>query len=67
MSQVEVNCTDSELANFVERSLSFQWRPVADDANAPTDTGKVMCCTRNNHTMIHITLLNVHFVVPVRV
>ena len=40
-SQVKVNCTDSDLTNFIERALSFQWRPVADDANATTDTGKV--------------------------
>ena len=40
-SQVEVNCTDSELAEFIERSLSFQWRPFPDDVNATTDSRKV--------------------------
>ena len=38
---VHVNCTDEELANFIERSLSFQWRPVPDNENVLTDTGKV--------------------------
>ena len=40
-SHVHVDCTDEELGNFIERSLSFQWRPVPDDDNAITDTGKV--------------------------
>ena len=40
-SQVEVDCSDDELTNFIERALSFQWRPVPDDDNAITDTGKV--------------------------
>ena len=40
-SQIQVNCTDEELTNFIERSLSFQWRPVPDDDNVTTDTGKV--------------------------
>ena len=40
-SHVHVNCTDDELENFIERSLSFQWRPVPDDNNAIIDTGKV--------------------------
>ena len=40
-SQIEVNCTDNDLTKFIERALSFQWRPVADDANATTDAGKV--------------------------
>ena len=41
ISQVQVDCTDEELTNFIERSLSFQWRPVPDDDNVTTDTGKV--------------------------
>lgn len=40
-SHVHVDCTDDELATFVERSLSFQWRPVPEDNKAITDTGKV--------------------------
>ena len=42
-SQVEVDpdCSDEDLTNFIERALSFQWRPVPDDDNAITDAGKV--------------------------
>ena len=40
-SQIQVDCTDEDLTNFIERSLSFQWRPVPDDDNVTTDTGKV--------------------------
>ena len=40
-SQIPVNCTDEELTDFIERSLSFQWRPVPDNENVITDTGKV--------------------------
>ena len=40
-SNIQVNCTDQELTNFIERSLSFQFRPLSDDDNAITDTGKV--------------------------
>ena len=40
-SQIQVDCTDEDLTNFIERSLSFQWRPVPDYDNVTTDTGKV--------------------------
>ena len=36
-----VNCTDSELANFIKGSLYFQWHPVSDVPDVTTDTGKV--------------------------
>lgn len=47
------NCTDDDLANFVENSLSFQWRPVAEYPNVTTETGKVIfllyyCCYYKN-------------------
>ena len=41
ISQIQVDCTDEDLTNFIERSLSFQWRPVPDYENVITDTGKV--------------------------
>ena len=40
-SHVPVNCTDAELSNFIEGSLSFQWQPVSDVPDVTTDTGKV--------------------------
>ena len=40
-SRIQVNCTDQDLTNFIERSLSFQFRPLSDDDNVTTDTGKV--------------------------
>ena len=40
-SQIQVNCKDEDLTKFIERSLSVQFRPVSDDDNATTDTGKV--------------------------
>ena len=36
-----MNCKDEDLMKFIESSLSFQLRPVSDDDNVTTDTGKV--------------------------
>ena len=40
-SQIQVNCKDEDLTKFIERSLSIQFRPLSDDDNITTDTGKV--------------------------
>ena len=43
-SNVEVSCTDGELAEFLDKVISFRWRPVPDDSNATTDAG-IVCKT----------------------
>ena len=40
-SNIEVSCSDSELAEFLDKVISFRWRPVPDDRNATTDAGIV--------------------------
>lgn len=52
-SQIEVDCTDKDLTNFIERSLSFQWRPVPDYDNVTTDTGKVTSLDRERAIIYH--------------
>ena len=36
---VNVNCTDDELERFLERVISLENYPVAEDANRTTDEG----------------------------
>ena len=40
-SKIEVSCSDSELAEFLDKVISFRWRPVPDDSNVTTDAGIV--------------------------
>lgn len=40
-SNVEVSCSESQLAEFLDKVISFRWRPVPDDRNATTDSGIV--------------------------
>lgn len=35
------NCTDNQLAGFLERGIAMQIYPIAFDGNATTDTGLV--------------------------
>ena len=37
----DVNCTDAELASFLDRVLAVQNIPAAENLTAPTDTGLV--------------------------
>ena len=59
ISQIQVDCTDEDLTNFIERSLSFQWRPVPDYENVITDTGKVSLRikTITDHGLIHLAII----------
>ena len=41
MTKVEVNCTESELEQFLERALTLQRYQTVDDENATTNVGIV--------------------------
>ena len=53
-SKIEVSCSDRELAEFLEKVITFRTRPVEDDINAATDAGIVSCS---------IELTNVPFII----
>ena len=40
-SNIEVGCSDQELAKFLQKVISLRVRPVLDDKNATTDAGIV--------------------------
>ena len=40
-SKIEVSCSDKELAEFLEKMISFRTRAVQDNKNATTDAGIV--------------------------
>ena len=40
-SESEVNCTNEEMAQLLDRSFTLRRHPTQDDVNATTDTGIV--------------------------
>ena len=46
----DVNCTDAELASFLDRVLAVQNIPAAENLTAPTDTGLVSRQSRSHAT-----------------
>ena len=41
MSLDQVNCTDDELANFLDKAITLRRFPTQEDVNATTNTGIV--------------------------